>query len=125
MAGHLSRSSFVTRFPCFFFFPPPSLRFHSYADILSATSTDNGRDILDPVTQEGFLTYYGTFVLARPAVDDWNDDNGPGFDAYEECEGNQMLSWKGKGYGTVLKLLMVSVAQGGEGQWKFQARSIN
>lgn len=108
MAGHLSRSSFVTRLPCSSILAP------SYADILSSAADNNSssssseEDALDPYTQEGFLKYYRNFVLARTAMDDWNDDNGAGFNAYEECEGNQMLSWKGKGYGTVLKLLMVS-----------------
>lgn len=75
----------------------------SYADALSSTNT-----LLEPRTREGFLKYYRNFLLARTAMNDWNDDDGPGFVAYDECEGNQMLSWKGKGYGTVLRLLMVS-----------------
>lgn len=75
----------------------------SYVDALSSTNTS-----LEQRTQEGFLKYYRNFVLARTAMSDWNDDNGAGYNAYDECEGNQMLSWKGKGYGTVLKLLLVS-----------------
>lgn len=74
----------------------------SYADTLTSKNT-----LLEPRTREGFLKYYRNFLLARTAMDDWNDDDGPGFVAYQECEGNQMLSWKGKGYITVLKLLMV------------------
>lgn len=66
--------------------------------------------VLEPRTREGFLKYYRNFLMARTAMDDCNDDNGPGFVAYQECEGNQMWSWKGKGYGTVLKLLMVRPA---------------
>lgn len=99
-----TRPFFVTLFP----YSPFSLYgAFSYVDILSSLYNTNSTETLDPMIQEGFLKYYRNFIMESTAMDDWNDDNGPGFNAYAECEGNQLWSWKGKGYVTILKLLMV------------------
>lgn len=52
-----------------------------------------------------FLNFYEKFQSAYEASDNWYETSPNG--NYSNCEGDQLLNWKGAGYSTVLNVLMV------------------
>lgn len=63
---------------------------------------------MTPELREGYLNYFRNFIRISTAADDWDQENGPGYMAFEEAEGDQMVVWK-NGSVMILKVLMVSV----------------
>lgn len=57
--------------------------------------------------EKQFLLYFENYILGDDAMDDWNDSNGIGYNAYEECEGNQYNVWNKTGYKIIFDILMV------------------
>ncbi|EDS31149.1 amine oxidase [Culex quinquefasciatus] len=63
------------------------------------------RDIGEELIQQ-FLAYFHNEQRGFIAIDSWYNLTAAGSAADEECEGDQELSWKGKGYRSVLELLL-------------------
>lgn len=59
--------------------------------------------------EKQFLLYFENFILSNDAMYDWSDNNGIGFNAYEECEGSQSNIWNLTGYKIIFDILMVNL----------------
>ncbi|XP_055535646.1 spermine oxidase-like isoform X2 [Wyeomyia smithii] len=53
-----------------------------------------------------FLEFFHKFENSIEASDSWFDTSGPGYLDYWECEGENLLNWRDKGYTTILEILM-------------------
>lgn len=73
-----------------------------------AIAEANNQDIDEELIQQ-FLVFFHNYQRGYIAMDSWNELSAAGSAADEECEGDQTLSWKGKGYKSVLELLMVKL----------------
>lgn len=69
-------------------------------------TNDEYKNISDEVKHMTFELYHG-FQNVLDASDDWYQTSCASSSEYWECKGNQMLTWKDKGYKTVLDLLQV------------------
>lgn len=58
--------------------------------------------------EKQFILSFENFILSNDAMFDWSDNNGMGFNAYEECEGSQTNIWNLTGYKIIFDILMVS-----------------
>lgn len=74
-----------------------------YADILK---TEEFKDI-DSAIAAQFLQVVHRYHQGMNATDSWFDASCPGYVESLDADGDQLLNWKGKGYRTVLDLLMV------------------
>ncbi|XP_065074600.1 spermine oxidase-like [Ochlerotatus camptorhynchus] len=63
------------------------------------------KDINRELIQQ-FLRFYENYQQGYIAIDSWYNLSASSLAAYEDCEGDQALSWMGKGYKSVLDLLM-------------------
>ncbi|XP_039435650.1 spermine oxidase-like isoform X1 [Culex pipiens pallens] len=72
---------------------------------MKAMELPKNRDIDEELVQK-FLAYFHNEQRGFIAIDSWYDLTAAGSAADEECEGDQELSWKGKGYRSVLDLLL-------------------
>lgn len=58
---------------------------------------------------EKFLKFYSKHQSILDAADSWDQVSAKGSASYEELEGDQYMNWKGKGYKTILDVMMVSL----------------
>lgn len=70
-----------------------SLETPEYADIENETAFQ-------------FLEFFHKFENSIEASDSWYDTSGPGYLHYWECDGENLLNWRDKGYTTILEILM-------------------
>ncbi|XP_001653661.2 peroxisomal N(1)-acetyl-spermine/spermidine oxidase [Aedes aegypti] len=61
---------------------------------------------IDRVLVQQFLRCYQSYQEGYIATDSWYDLIASSLDDYDYCEGDQSLSWMGKGYKSVLDLLL-------------------
>ncbi|XP_055628221.1 spermine oxidase-like [Toxorhynchites rutilus septentrionalis] len=61
---------------------------------------------IDPVLAQQFLVFFHNYVRGYNAFDSWYNISASGFADYELSEGDQNLSWMGKGFKSALDLLM-------------------
>jgi hypothetical protein len=54
-----------------------------------------------------FLRYFEAYVGIYSAMPDWDRENGVGYSAFLECEGDQSLSWISNGFANVFDILKV------------------
>lgn len=64
---------------------------------------------IDPVIATQFLQVIHRYHQGMNATDSWFDASCPGYVESIDADGDQLLNWKGKGYRTVLDLLMVNI----------------
>ena len=62
---------------------------------------------IDADTANQLLEYFHKYENSIESSDTWFETSGNGYLHYWECEGNPLLTWKEKGYRTVLDFLMV------------------
>ncbi|XP_001849990.2 peroxisomal N(1)-acetyl-spermine/spermidine oxidase [Culex quinquefasciatus] len=72
-----------------------------------AMAEANNQDIDEELIQQ-FLVFFHNYQRGYIAMDSWNEMSAAGSVVDEECDGDQTLSWKGKGYKSILALLMNS-----------------
>lgn len=65
--------------------------------LLKSVDQETAQDLIDFVRREEILEI---------GCDDWEEADGQGFLAYNECEGNYFFEWKG-GYNVLFDILMV------------------
>lgn len=63
---------------------------------------------IDPQLAKQFIETFERQETALESADTWFETSLRGLQEYWECEGDQSLHWKDKGYGFVLELLQVS-----------------
>lgn len=73
-----------------------------------AMAEANNQDIDEELIQQ-FLVFFHNYQRGYIAMDSWNEMSAAGSVVDEECDGDQTLSWKGKGYKSILALLMVKL----------------
>lgn len=61
---------------------------------------------------------YMKFECSYTAADSLSEISGFGYCTYLETEGNQHLSWKDKGFSTLLDILMVNICRLNGSQFK-------
>lgn len=66
------------------------------------------KDIDRELVQQ-FLRFYQSYQEGYIATDSWYNLVASSLEDYDDSEGDQSLSWMGKGYKSVLQLLMVSI----------------
>lgn len=72
----------------------------------AALETDEFKDI-NPSIAAQYLQAMHRYHQVMNASDSWFDTSCRGYFESIDCEGDQILNWKNKGYRTVLDLLMV------------------
>lgn len=78
---------------------------HRYNSLLS---DDKYKDI-DAITAQQALDCFHKFENSLDASDSWYEASCEGNTKYWECDGNQSLNWKSKGYKTIFDLLTVFI----------------
>ncbi|CAO1424857.1 unnamed protein product [Diamesa serratosioi] len=82
-----------------------SLGNYVVAKYQEAIRTSEYKDI-DTDTANQLLEYFHKYENSIESSDTWFETSGNGYLHYYECEGNPLLTWKDKGYRTVLDFLM-------------------
>lgn len=54
-----------------------------------------------------FIDFFHKYENSIEASDTWFDTSAAGYLHYWDCEGDRLLNWKDKGYGTLIDILMV------------------
>ncbi|XP_055607205.1 spermine oxidase-like [Uranotaenia lowii] len=72
---------------------------------MKAANEDNMKDIDRELIQQ-FLVFLHNYQRGYNSYDSWYNVSASGGYDYEECEGDQALSWMGKGYKSVLDLML-------------------
>lgn len=54
-----------------------------------------------------FLHYFEMLTLSGDSGDSWDDVAIRDGDGYIDCDGDQKVNWKMKGYGTIIDVLLV------------------
>lgn len=85
-----------------------------YAELLD----DPKNSHIDREIASQFLEMYMKFECSYTAADSLSDISGFGYCTYLETEGNQHLSWKDKGFSTLLDILMVNICRLNGSQFK-------